>query len=1632
MSSSSNDEVYEVFEEMVDQQIDDFIDSVLTKEPKRRAYIERDREQGHNQLWQDYFSENPTYTHDMFRRRFRMNKSLFLRIVERLGNEIPYFQQRRNGHGRNGLSTLQKCSSAIRSLAYGQAGDVNDEYLRLAASTAILCLENFAEAIIQLFGDEYLRRPTTEDLQRLLDVGEARGFPGMIGSIDCMHWEWKNCPTAWKGTLNDINVLDRSPVFDDILQGRAPKVKFKVNNHTYRMTYYLTDGIYPNWATFIQSIPLPQGPKAQKFAEKQESVRKDVERAFGVLQSRFAIVKNPALKWDNEKIGKIMRTCVILHNMIVEDERHRYTLADTSEFESGESSRSAKEHLMDNNNWRLSIPNGESAAMNNGEWRKQLPPDSRQKIVNKIMETLSRHLPNSGPEGIIDLRRIAARFEEKIFSCAVNQTDYLRKISMKMLTMETKSQNAAGSSSTTPDANNTTSMDSIPNNQGQLLPGTLPNNQSQAPQPLMSQTIQSNTASGITGSTGLPSSMPPVSSIANNSVVNQNSSMQNVAGLLQDSSGQHGVSSNMLSGSQRQMLGRPPHTLSSQQQQPQGAQYLYQQQQLLRQNFQAGNVPNPNSLLPTHIQQQQQQNVLQPNQMHSSQQPASTTSATQPSAVSSAPIQGLHTNQQSSPQLSSQQTTSQTILRQQQSSLLRQHPQSQQSSGIHQQQTSLPQQSISPQQQAQMMRQQAASGSGIQQKQMMGQHVLGDMQHQHQQRLLNQQNNVMNMQQQQKQHPPAQQQLMSQQNSLQATTQQPLGTQSNVAGLQQPQQQLLSSQVGNSSLQTNQQSLHMLSQPTAALQRTHQAGHGLYPSQGQQSQNQPAQQQMVPLQSHRQQLQQPNLVQQDVQQRLLSSGQVAGSLLPPQNVVDQQRQLYQSQRTLLEMPSSSLDSTAQTESGNAVDWQEEVFQKIKTMKDAYLPDITEIYQRVIAKLQQMDSLPQQQRSEQFEKLKQFKTMLERMMQFLSVSKSSIMPPLKNKVAIYEKQIIDFVTAHRPRKPVQQGQLPQSQMQPMQQQSSQNGNHSHDGQANPQMQSMSMPRAQQSSLEIVQNNVLSSRPGASAPQQNIHSSVPASSLESGQGNALNNGQQVAMRSIQQNTYQQVNNTSASAQSGLSTLQPNVNQTQLSSGLLQQQKDQQMTQQQQLKQQFQQRQMQQQQQQLLQKQRLMQQHQEQLQARQQVAQNDLKPGSQLPVTSPQLLPGSSPQMTQQHSSPQIDQKNMMSSVNKMGTPVQPANSPFVVPSPATPVAPSPMQVDSEKPSGASSLSMGNTARQQATGVQGVVQSIAFGTPGISASPLLQEFTSPEGNNLNPLTSTFGKPSATELPIERLIRAVKSISPQSLSSAVSDIGSVVSMVDRIAGSAPGNGSRASVGEDFVAKTKCRLQARNFMAQEGMTPTKKMKRHATAMPLSVYSLGGSVGDNCKQFACSETSDLESTATSVGKKARTETEHALLEEIKEINQRLIDTVVEISDEEDATDSSEGATASKGCEGTTVRFSFIAVSLSPALKAHFSLTQMSPIQPLRLLVPCSYPNGSPSLLDKLPVETSKENEDLSSKAVARFNILLRSLSQPMSLKDIATTWDACARTVICEYAQQFGGGTFSSKYSTWEKFVAAS
>ncbi|TKY74540.1 Mediator of RNA polymerase II transcription subunit 15a [Spatholobus suberectus] len=124
--------------------------------------------------------------------------------------------------------------------------------------------------------------------------------------------------------------------------------------------------------------------------------------------------------------------------------------------------------------------------------------------------------------------------------------------------------------------------------------------------------------------------------------------------------------------------------------------------------------------------------------------------------------------------------------------------------------------------------------------------------------------------------------------------------------------------------------------------------------------------------------------------------------------------------------SASLDSTAQTGQSSGGDWQEEVYQKIKSMKESYLPELNEMYKKIATKLQQHDSLPQQPKSDQLEKLKVFKAMLERIIAFLQVSKSNISPNYKEKLGSYEKQIINFINTNRPKKimpPLQSGQLP---------------------------------------------------------------------------------------------------------------------------------------------------------------------------------------------------------------------------------------------------------------------------------------------------------------------------------------------------------------------------------------------------------------------------------------------------------------------------------------------------------------------------------------------------------------------------------------------------------------------------------
>ena len=202
VDDSSSDEEFDLHEE---EEIAMLVAMHKRKKPKHggsvygRAFIRRERIDAHKRLVRNYFASSLVFPENYFRRRFRMSKDLFFRICNEVKRHNPVFEQRRNCAGLLGHSIEQKVTAALRIMAYGVPADYIDVNLAMAESTSIFYVKQFAIAMVEVFGPQYLQAPNAQETQRLLEMNKARGFPGMVGSVDCMHWKWKNCPKAWHG-----------------------------------------------------------------------------------------------------------------------------------------------------------------------------------------------------------------------------------------------------------------------------------------------------------------------------------------------------------------------------------------------------------------------------------------------------------------------------------------------------------------------------------------------------------------------------------------------------------------------------------------------------------------------------------------------------------------------------------------------------------------------------------------------------------------------------------------------------------------------------------------------------------------------------------------------------------------------------------------------------------------------------------------------------------------------------------------------------------------------------------------------------------------------------------------------------------------------------------------------------------------------------------------------------------------------------------------------------------------------------------------------------------------------------------------------------------------------------------------
>ncbi|GJW82635.1 ALP1-like protein isoform X1 [Tanacetum coccineum] len=79
-----------------------------------------------------------------------------------------------------------------------------------------------------------------------------------------------------RGKNTDLDLLYGSPLFDDVLVDRAPEAPFVVNGRTYNKCYYLADGIYPTWATFVKMYYIARDEKTLKFKRVQEKILNEI------------------------------------------------------------------------------------------------------------------------------------------------------------------------------------------------------------------------------------------------------------------------------------------------------------------------------------------------------------------------------------------------------------------------------------------------------------------------------------------------------------------------------------------------------------------------------------------------------------------------------------------------------------------------------------------------------------------------------------------------------------------------------------------------------------------------------------------------------------------------------------------------------------------------------------------------------------------------------------------------------------------------------------------------------------------------------------------------------------------------------------------------------------------------------------------------------------------------------------------------------------------------------------------------------------------------------------------------------------------------------------------------------------
>lgn len=277
-----------------------------------------------------------------FKRLFRLNKRMFVHLVNELSPHMSH------GERSTKLSIPIRVLTALRFFAHGsyQRCTGSNFFIAMGQQTVSETLTEVCNAFEQI-AHRWIQFPTDveQQQQNKLAFMQQFGFPGVIGCIDGTHvailspvedehlymnrkrFHSKNVQIICKQNLEILNVNANFPgaTHDSFIWSNSAINVFMRNNYYNNgdvNTWLLGDSGYPQepWLHTPVANALPDSPEA-RYNEAHARARNCVERCIGVLKMRWrCILKERVLRYHPHKVGQIINSCCVLHNMCIRED----------------------------------------------------------------------------------------------------------------------------------------------------------------------------------------------------------------------------------------------------------------------------------------------------------------------------------------------------------------------------------------------------------------------------------------------------------------------------------------------------------------------------------------------------------------------------------------------------------------------------------------------------------------------------------------------------------------------------------------------------------------------------------------------------------------------------------------------------------------------------------------------------------------------------------------------------------------------------------------------------------------------------------------------------------------------------------------------------------------------------------------------------------------------------------------------------------------------------------------------------------------------------------------------------------------------------------------------------------------